>query len=196
MQHSSDSPGEQPSQPPYGQEPPAYGQPPYGQEPPAYAQPPYGPPPQGQQPGQYGQPPYGQEGYGPASYGQYGQPSYGQAPYGDPQGAYYAQPAYPQPGYGQQPYYGYPPYGPAYAYERPTNSMAIASLVCAFVFAPLGIIFGVMGRRQIRESGEQGWGIATAGLWVGACFTAISVLAIVWVIFTFIAILSTAPMAT
>ena len=48
-----------------------------------------------------------------------------------PYGAY---PPPPQGGYPTE-YYGYPR-------PRPTNAMAIASLVCAFLFAPLGIVFG------------------------------------------------------
>ncbi|MDA2891103.1 peptidylprolyl isomerase [Mycolicibacterium sp. BiH015] len=50
---------------------------------------------------------------------------------------------------------------------RPTNSLAIASLVCAFVFAPLGVVFGHMSLSQIKRTGEQGRGLAIAGLIVG-----------------------------
>ena len=45
-----------------------------------------------------------------------------------------------------------------------TNGMAIASLVCAFVFFPLGIVFGHIALSQIRRTGEQGRGLAIAGL--------------------------------
>jgi peptidyl-prolyl cis-trans isomerase B (cyclophilin B) len=62
---------------------------------------------------------------------------------------------YPPPGYGQD--FGYPP-------KRPTNSLAIVSLVCAFLFAPLGIVFGHMSLSQIKKSGEEGRGLAIAGL--------------------------------
>lgn len=179
-------------QPPqYGQQPPAYaqaphGQPPYGQERSAY-----GPPPYGRDP--YGQDPYAQGAYGPAAYGQYGQPAYDPAAH--PQQGVYGQPSYPPPAYGQQAaYYGYAAYPPGYAYPRPTNSMAIASLVCAFVFSPLGIIFGVMARRQIKQSGEQGWGIATAGLWVSVGLTTLFVLIFVIWLVAVIAIVSSAPM--
>jgi peptidyl-prolyl cis-trans isomerase B (cyclophilin B) len=45
--------------------------------------------------------------------------------------------------------------------------LAIVSLVCAFLFAPLGIVFGHMSLSQIKKSGEQGRGLAIAGLVVG-----------------------------
>ena len=55
-----------------------------------------------------------------------------------------------------------------------TNGMAIASLVCGlaqFIFGPLGtipaIVFGHMARSQIRRTGEQGAGLALAGLVLG-----------------------------
>ena len=102
----------------------------------------------------------------------------------------YGPPAYGQPGYGQVP--GYPPgYGPpgyappGYAippYARPTNTMAILALVLAFVFAPAGLVLGIVARRQIRQTGEQGEGLALAGIIIGAIFCAFLVLVIVlWI---------------
>ncbi len=89
----------------------------------------------------------------------------------------------PPPG---QPVYG-PPAGqpgqPAYGQPPPaipgTNVMAILALVFAFVFAPLGIVFGVIGRKQIDRTGESGRGLATAGLVLGIIFTVISILAVI-----------------
>jgi hypothetical protein len=52
-----------------------------------------------------------------------------------------------------------------------TNVMAILALVFAFVFAPLGIVFGHIAKRQIRRTGEGGSGLATAGLVLGYIFT-------------------------
>ena len=83
----------------------------------------------------------------------------------------------PPPG---QPFYGpQPPYSPyqgpypAYPPAPPTNGLAIASLVCgvgAFIiglsFIP-AIICGHIARRQIRRTGEQGGGMALAGLILG-----------------------------
>ena len=55
-----------------------------------------------------------------------------------------------------------------------TNGLAIASLACGlaqFAFGPLAtipaIVFGHMARSQIRRTGEQGAGLALAGLVLG-----------------------------
>jgi hypothetical protein len=61
--------------------------------------------------------------------------------------------------------------------------MAILSLVLAFVLAPAGIVLGVIARKQIRQTGEEGDGLALAGIIVGAIITAIWVLVIIfWII--------------
>jgi len=108
----------------------------------------------------YGQQPYGQQ---PTS----GAPD--AYPYPDQYGA--GAPSSGQP-YGQQPY-GAPGYGAPY--NPTTNVMAILSLVFAFVFAPVAIVLGHMAKKQIRERGEQGEGLATAGLVLGYIFTGIGV---------------------
>ena len=110
----------------------------------------------------YGPPPgYGQQPY--AGQPPYGQPAYGQSAYG--------QPAYPPPGYGFPPGYGYP---------RPTNTLAILALVMAFVVSPVGLVLGIVARRQIRQTGEQGDGLALAGIIVGGIGTALAVLVFVF----------------
>ena len=106
-------------------------------------------------------------------------PPQGYAPAGYQQPGYGAAPGYP-PGYGP-PGYAPPPYPPP-PYARPTNTMAILALVLAFVFAPAGLVLGIMARKQIRQTGEQGDGLALAGIIVGAIFCAIWVLVIVlWI---------------
>ncbi len=110
---------------------------------------------------------------------QYAPPQYGQVP---PRG-YGPPPGYPPPGYGAQ---GYPP--PAWG--RPTNTMAIVALVMAFVFAPAGLILGIVARKQIRRTGEDGDGLALAGIIVGGIVTAIFVLIIALWIVAFAAITS------
>ncbi len=60
---------------------------------------------------------------------------------------------------------GWPPY------RRPTNTMAVLALVFAFVAAPVGLVLGIVARKQIKQTGEQGWGLSTAGLWLGYIFT-------------------------
>ena len=135
-----------------------------------------------QQPGQYGQ--YGQQQYGQQQYGQqaYGQPGYDAAnPYGQ-----YSQQQYGQQAYGQPDPYGNPyaqqGYGqPAYA-PPSTNTMAILALVMAFVFCPLGIVFGIIARNQIKRTGEGGDGLALAGIIIGGIFTAILVIYLVFII--------------
>jgi hypothetical protein len=54
--------------------------------------------------------------------------------------------------------------------------MAILSLVFAFVFAPVGIVLGHIAKKQIKQTGEQGDGLATAGLVISYIFTGLTVL--------------------
>jgi hypothetical protein len=158
-------PGPDPTAP-YSQGPPAApasGQPGGAYSPPSYpaaepGQPGGYPPPTS--PGSYGPNPYSPNPYGPSPYGPspYGPSPYGPGPYG-----------------GQQPY---PVYGP----QGRTNALAIASLACSLgglitcLSAPVGIVLGHIARRQIRETGEQGEGLATAGLWIGYILTILGVL--------------------
>jgi hypothetical protein len=134
-------------------------------------------PPSGGTPDPYQpQQPYGQN---------YEQSPYGQDPYAAPgSGA----PQYPSSGAPQYPPAGqqYSPYGqPQYAAYGPqtrTNGLAIASLVCSLaglatcISAPVGIVLGHIAKRQIRETGEQGEGLANAGLWVGYILTVLGAL--------------------
>ncbi len=69
-----------------------------------------------------------------------------------------------------------------------TNGLAIASLACGlaqFVFGPLAtipaIVFGHMARHQIKRSGEQGAGLALAGLIFGWAAVILGVLLILGV---------------
>jgi Domain of unknown function (DUF4333)/Domain of unknown function (DUF4190) len=57
--------------------------------------------------------------------------------------------------------------------------MAILAIVFAFVAAPLGIVFGAIGRSQIRKTGQQGKGLATAGLVIGIVSTLLIVASVV-----------------
>jgi DUF1707 SHOCT-like domain/Domain of unknown function (DUF4190) len=73
-----------------------------------------------------------------------------------------------------------------------TNSMAIASLLCGVgqvMFWPLitipAIVLGHVARRQIRQTGEAGSGLATAGLvlgYIGAGVVALAIIAITLVV--------------
>jgi len=125
------------------------------------------------QPGQPGQPGYsGQPGYpGQPAYGT-GQTSYGpgQSPY-DPGRSTYPQ-TQPAP-YGPHPYgYGYGGTG-----IRKTNGMAVAALVVGVVgllvgvTGPVALVLGIVALAQIRRSGDDGKGMAVAGLVLGALQT-------------------------
>ncbi|MCV2393065.1 DUF4190 domain-containing protein [Actinotalea sp. M2MS4P-6] len=118
------------------------------------------------------------------------QPSEGQQPY---QG----QPSYP----GQQPYQqpyqqGYPQQYAQQGYgytQRGTNSLAIVSLIASisnFVILPLigaivGVITGSMARKQIAQTGEEGEGMAKAGViigWIGIAFAVVGIIFVIFVV--------------
>ena len=138
------------------QESSASGEQPYAQQPSTPLQP-YAEP-------QYPQQPYAQEPYAQQPYAQ--QP-YAQQPYAQQYPQQYAVQPYTQP-YGAG-------YGYAYAPAPPTNQLAVISLVLGIVglvVVPViasipAIITGHMARRQIRERGEGGDGMAVAGLVTG-----------------------------
>lgn len=98
--------------------------------------------------------------------------------------------AYPDPYQpGGYPAYGYPPVAP------PTNGLAIASMVVSILGAVgllcygfggyLGIVGAILGhvsRRQIRERGDNGDGMALAGIitgWIAAGLAVITTTVIV-----------------
>jgi hypothetical protein len=86
------------------------------------------------------------------------------------QGQWFGQPVgHGQPGYGPPPGYGgYPP-------PQHTNGLAVASLVLGILWiywlgSILALVFGYIARKQIRERGDSGSGLALAGIvlgWVG-----------------------------
>lgn len=109
----------------------------------------------------------------------YTQQPYAQQPSG-PQG-YAQQPSYPQ-GYGQPPataygdQYGYGGYPPVPS--RPNNTMAMVALIsgiCGLTVVPfigsiVAVITGMMAKKEIARTGEEGSGLATWGVvlgWIG-----------------------------
>ena len=95
--------------------------------------------------------------------------------------------SYPPPPGPYAGYYGYPGY-PAYPPPRTTNALAIASLVCAFLFFPLGIIFGHISLSQIKKTGEEGRGMAIAGLVIGYLLTVFMVVVTALSVFFFVTV--------
>ena len=102
---------------------------------------------------------------------QYSNPESAGPQYSNPQ---YSAPQYSAPQY-SAPQYGAPGYAPGYAPQRPTNSMALVSLISGiagltlfpFVASIVAIVTGHMAKRQIAETGEEGSGMATGGLVTG-----------------------------
>ncbi len=122
------------------------------------------------------------------------QPSYGQTPdpgrpepeqapdYGPPPD--YQAPGYQNPGY-QNPGYQAPAYGSEQAYTQPggvpgqpqrRSVLAMVSLITGilgipccgwFVFSIAAVITGILAKREIRENGKSGAGLAQAGLILG-----------------------------
>jgi hypothetical protein len=117
-----------------------------------------------------------------------------QPPALDPYGAPTSPPVYPS--YQQQPYPPAPGYAP-YGYGMPapagqsTNGTAVAALVvsivgalgiCAYgiggIVGVVGAILGHVARKQIRQSGEGGDGLALAGVIVGWIAAAIGLITV------------------
>lgn len=189
--------GAPPAQGPYGAPPPSgpygspaggvFGAPPGGTSPGPFA----APPPPGASPSGYGPPP---SGYGPPPSG-YGPPPGVAGPAAGP-GASPGGPVLGPPGGGPpagppagsfapppQPYGGYPGYGYGYpmAPVRRTNGLATASLIMGivgFFVCPIigvgAVISGLIARKRIRTSGEDGSGLALAGLIMGWITTALT----------------------
>ena len=113
--------------------------------------------------------------------------------------------SYPPPGE-QNPYEPLPPYTPQYLPPTTptgpggTNGLAIASMVtgtvslglfCCILFSVpagiAGVILGVVSLNQISRSGQQGRGMAIAGI---ACGAAGLLVQVAWLIFNGFAMLS------
>jgi hypothetical protein len=85
------------------------------------------------------------------------------------------------------------PYGQPMAAAR-TNGYAIASLVCGiggvvvFPVSIAAIVLGHIARREIRQTGEAGSGMATAGLILGYVEIVLGVLLVLAFIFAVLAL--------
>ncbi len=114
-------------------------------------------------------------GYPPLAAGPY-------QPTGYPQAAGYPQQAYAPVPYAPAPY--------GYAPPPPTNTLAIVSLVCSAlglttgITAIAGVVCGHIALGQISRSGEQGRGLAIAGIAIGYAVIALFALIILgWLFF-------------
>ena len=63
------------------------------------------------------------------------------------------------------------------AVARRTSTLAILSLVAAFVASIVGVVLGIVALVQIRRSGEAGAGLAIAAIIVGFLVTGFFLLA-------------------
>jgi hypothetical protein len=90
---------------------------------------------------------------------------------------------------------GSPPHPPAVA-ARPTNTLAIVSLVLGvasyFALPVIGaiaaVVTGHLARGQIRRTGEDGAGLALAGLVLGYIHLALAAIGIVILVIVLIAV--------
>ena len=71
--------------------------------------------------------------------------------------------------------------------------MAILALVFGILVAPLGIVFGFVARSQIKKTGEDGDGLALAGIIIGGIFTLLFIAYIVFIIIFFAAVAELGP---
>ncbi|MGV8966370.1 MAG: DUF4190 domain-containing protein [Cellulomonas sp.] len=143
---------------------------------------------------QYAAPPYAAPQYAAPQYAapQYAAPQYATAqPSTDPYGA-------PAPGFNP----GAPTYPYNYAYgpgnssaAQGTSGLAIASLVTSLVgfllpiTAPVGLVLGIVALGKINRDGNQGRGLAIAGIAVGGVMT----LAFVFGIIAFVGLIAAFP---
>lgn len=164
-----------PDEPPSGFAEPS-GPPPAGYPPPAFPPPGYGPPPG------YPPPGYGPPGaYPPPDY----RPDYLAAPgYGG--GSPYP-PQFP-PGYGGGASgYPVPDFAGGYRHKSATNTLAIVSLIasclgilCGGISAIVGIVLGVVALNQIKQTREEGHGLAVAGIVIGVAVLLINLIGVVF----------------
>jgi hypothetical protein len=73
-------------------------------------------------------------------------------------------------------------FSPYSAVKRATNTLAIVSLVSAFVVSLAAVITGHIALSQIKKTGENGRGLAIAGLILGYAGIAFGFLCIALVI--------------
>jgi Domain of unknown function (DUF4190) len=128
-------------------------------------------------------------------------------------GAAYPLDGYPGAGYHTSGYGGYAGYGaqsgpyyPALVAGPTTNGLSIAAMVVAIVGAALlpcygvgglmgavGAILGHVARRQIRQRGEGGAGMALTGIIVGWVATGLALVIVALIVVAVVAAVNQAP---
>ncbi|EYT63950.1 DUF4190 domain-containing protein [Curtobacterium flaccumfaciens] len=78
----------------------------------------------------------------------------------------------------QQPNAPYPSSAPHSPAKR-TNTLAVVSLVLAFVAPLIGFILGFVALSQVKSRGENGRGLALSAVIVGGAITALYVVLII-----------------
>ncbi len=74
--------------------------------------------------------------------------------------------------------------------QNKTNTLAIVGFVLSFLVAIAGLICSVIARKQIRESGEKGMGLATAGMIISIISLVLEFISIIIYIVTFAALIA------
>ncbi len=106
----------------------------------------------------------------------------------------YTAPAYPPTAY------GYPGYGyPVQALQRQTNGMATTSMILSIVGLPLLFCYGIVGlllgaagailghiaRKQTIQRGQDGGGMALAGIIIGWIVVALGIIIVIFLVWVF-----------
>lgn len=180
----SDAPWASPSSSPEVDYPPPGDYPPAVDYPPTQAAPLPGYPPD---PAAGYPPPNPPFGYTPPGYQPYGAAPQGFGGYGGPP-PYSPPPPMPSP-YGSYPggYYPGPDYGGGYgAMQTGTNTLAIVSLVAGIlgifccIGSIVGVVCGTIGINQIKQTREDGFGLAVAGIVISAATLLIYFIAVMF----------------
>lgn len=75
------------------------------------------------------------------------------------------------------------PAQPVVTQAAPTNTLAIITIIAAFVFPLAGIITGHISLKQLKTSGESGHALAKWGLILSYIFVGLAILGfIIWLI--------------
>ena len=65
---------------------------------------------------------------------------------------------------------------------REYNLFAILSLIFAFVFYPIGLIFAFVALSQIKKTKEKGRWMALVSIWMGIILLVLVVIGVGWVV--------------